>query len=242
MSELLMLDEVVGGYGSARVLNGVTLQVGVGEVAVILGANGVGKTTTLRSISGLRRIWSGQITFDDKRIGRIGPEKLVRMGIATVPEAPGVFRDMSVVNNLRVGGFALVGGARALSERIDWAVASFPILGRRKDQIAGSLSGGEQRMLAVARAMIARPRLLLVDEASMGLAPTMVASVFAVLAKLRREEGVAVCIVEQNVSALDVADRAYVMEKGRIVHHAAGEAIARARSQAVRAYLGSTKR
>jgi len=242
VSDLLTLDDVVGGYGSARVLNGVSFEVRAGEVAVILGANGVGKTTTLRAIAGLKRIWSGRITLDGRGVGRASPEKLVRMGVATVPEPPGVFRDMSVVHNLRVGGFALARGARLLEERIAWAFAAFPILERRKHQLAGSLSGGEQRLLAVARAMIAQPRLLLVDEVSMGLAPTMVTSVFAVIAKLRREEGVAVCMVEQNVAALDISDRAYVMEKGRIVHEAGGEGLSRARDEAIRAYLGPGSR
>ena len=241
MSSLLRLEGVVAGYGSAQVLSGVSFEVPEGEIAVILGANGVGKTTTLRTISGLLRAWAGEIVFAGKPIGKSEPESVVRLGIATVPEPPGVFRDMSVFDNLRVGTFALGRDQARADRRVAEVMEAFPLLSERRAQMAGSLSGGEQRVLAVARAMMSDPRLLLVDEVSMGLSPTMVANVFRILDRLRREEGVTICMVEQNISALDIADCAYVMEKGRVVHQARGKELARTREEAVRAYLGAAE-
>ncbi|MBI4730058.1 MAG: ABC transporter ATP-binding protein [Acidobacteria bacterium] len=238
MSSVLAIDGLVAGYGSARVLNGVDAEVEEGEVAVILGANGVGKTTTLRAVSGFLRPWAGQVRLDGRPLGRVTPERVVRLGVGVVPEPPGVFRDMSVLDVLRVGAFSLP-DRRAGDERLSWVLRAFPLLAERRAQRAGSLSGGEQRQLAVARAMMGRPRLLLVDEVSMGLSPTMVTTIFDLLDRLRREEGITVLMVEQNVSALDVADRAYVMEKGRIVQEARGAELRRARAGAARAYLGA---
>ena len=237
MSSMLRLENVEAGYGSAAVLHGVNIEVEQGEIAVILGANGVGKTTTLRAITGLIRPWRGTVEFEGRRLGRMRPEEVVRLGIGVVPESPGVFRDMSVKDNLRVGGFALGPDRAAVESRLREVLDFFPLLAERQSQLAGSLSGGEQRTLAVARALMGSPRLLLVDEASMGLSPTMVAMVFHLMDRIRNQ-GVTVCMVEQNVSALDVADRAYVMEKGRVVHEARGRELGQMRSEVASAYLG----
>ena len=239
MAEMLRLDDVVAGYGSASVLHGVSLAVDEGELAVILGANGAGKTTTLRAVVGLIRPWSGAITFDGQLLGRTAAEHLVRERMGIVPEPPAVFRDMPVLENLRVGGFALGRNRADVEQRIEELFGSFPRLRERSRQLAGSLSGGEQRLLAVARALMGRPRLLLVDEVSMGLSPTAVADVFRLMGRLR-DEGVTVCMVEQNVSALEVADRAYVMEKGRIVHEERGD-LSTVRAEVTKAYLGGTR-
>ncbi len=237
MPSLLSLEGVVGGYGAAQVLNGVSLEVAEGEVAVILGANGVGKTTTLRTIMGFLKPWRGEIRFDGRRITPLEPEALVSLGLSLLPEPPAVFRDLTVVENLKLGAFSLGKGRRA-EKRVEELLEAFPVLLERKEQLAGSLSGGEQRVLALARALAPRPRLLLVDEASMGLSPVMVEHVLSLVERVRREEGATVLMVEQNVSALDIADRAYVMEKGRVIHEARGDELPDARAEAARAYLG----
>ena len=239
MSSVLELTDVRAGYGSAEVLHGVSITVNEGKVAVILGANGVGKTTMLRCVSGLLRPWSGRISFGGKVVDRMGAEKIVRLGLGMVPGPPGIFRDMSVTDNLRVGSFALAKGkkADAILERI---LQTFPILQQRRNQTAGSLSGGEQRMLAVARSLMSEPSLLLVDEPSMGLSPAMVSNVLRLLNEVRKE-GVTILMAEQNVGALDIADRAYVIEKGRVAREDQGEALAQTRADLARAYLGGRK-
>lgn len=238
-ADLLHLEQLVTGYGSVPVLHGVEIAVRPGEIAVVLGANGVGKTTTIRAVAGLLPTWRGTVRLGGRDLGRLSAEQRVRLGIGTVPAAPAVFRDLSVLDNLRVGGFA------ARRPRRDGGVADvlayFPALKDRTRQLAGSLSGGEQRMLAIARALMGEPRLLLVDEASMGLSPRMVTTVLELLHGLR-SHGLAVCMVEQNVAALDVADRAYLMEQGRVVHATSGRDVHRIRDEAERVYLGSERR
>jgi branched-chain amino acid transport system ATP-binding protein len=234
---LLTLDALVTGYGSVPVLHGVGLAVPDRAIAVILGANGVGKTTTLRAVSGLLPAWRGRVAFAGHGLQHIPAEQRVRLGIGTVPAAPAVFRDLTVLDNLRVG--AITDRRRAhTAARIEEVLDVFPALRSRAKQLAGSLSGGEQRMLAIARALMSRPRLLLVDEASMGLSPVMVLNVLGLLDSLR-SSGLAICMVEQNVAALDVADRAYLMEQGRVVHAAVGSDVASLRDEAARVYLGA---
>lgn len=235
---LLHLDELVAGYGSVPVLHGVGIAVPHGEIAVILGANGVGKTTTIRTIAGLLPTWGGTVRLQGHDLGRLPAEERVRLGIGTVPAAPAVFRDLSVLDNLRVGALAQrrVRGGR--DTQVTDVLDSFPALKDRTRQLAGSLSGGEQRMLAIARALMGKPRLLLVDEASMGLSPRMVMVVLQLLHSLR-SDGLAICMVEQNVAALDVADRAYLMEKGRVVHASSGSQVQQLRDEAARVYLGT---
>jgi len=239
VSNILELTDIRAGYGSAEVLHGISVNVEEGEVAVILGANGVGKTTMLRCVAGLLRPWSGGIKFNGKNVDRMGAEKIVRLGVGMVPGPPGIFRDMSVIENLRVGSFALPKGKGA-DERLDLILQTFPILNQRKSQTAGSLSGGEQRMLAIARSLMSEPALLLVDEPSMGLSPAMVSNVLRLLDEVRRG-GLTVLMAEQNVGALDIADRAYVIEKGRVAREDKGAALAQTRADLARAYLGGGK-
>lgn len=237
VSSLLRLSHVIAGYGSAMVLHGVELDIAEGELAVILGANGVGKTTTLRTVSGLLRAWKGTVEFDGRRLDRMSAENIVRLGVGLVPEPPAIFRDLTVLDNLRVGAYGVGRDRRMIEERMEEVFDTFPIVAERRDQLAGRLSGGEQRMLALGRALMARPRMLLVDEISMGLSPQMVSTVLRLLTGLR-ERGITICMVEQNISALTVADRAFVMEKGRVVHEAHGAELRRTRDEAARAYLG----
>lgn len=239
MSSLLTLEEVVTGYGSAPVLHGVNAEVDEGEAAVILGPNGAGKTTALRSVAGLLRVWRGAIRFDGKPLTRLSAAKIARLGIGLVPAAPGVFRELSVLDNLRVGTFALADTSRA-PDRLDWVLDAFPRLDERKHQRAGSLSGGEQRMLAVARALMGEPRLLLVDEASMGLSPRMVGTIFRLLDGIRRG-GVTLCLVEQSKAALDIASSAYLLTKGLIVDAGRGAGVRPLGDRAAAAYLGKAK-
>ncbi|MGZ4119203.1 MAG: ABC transporter ATP-binding protein [Actinomycetota bacterium] len=233
---MLELRDVRAGYGSAEVLHGVSIDVEQGEVAVILGANGVGKTTMLRCVAGLLRPWSGKITFNEHLVDRMSAEKIVRIGLGMVPGPPGIFRDMSVIDSLRVGAFALAKG-RNPDARLELILQTFPILNQRRTQMAGSLSGGEQRMLAIARPLMSEPTLLLVDEPSMGLSPAMVSNVLRLLDEIRRD-GVTILMAEQNVGALDIADRAYVIEKGTVAREDRGAALQQTRADLARAYLG----
>jgi branched-chain amino acid transport system ATP-binding protein len=236
---MLTLDGLVTGYASTPVLHGVSLDVPEGSITVVLGSNGAGKTTTLRASTGLLRPWRGTVSFEGRSIGRMAPEKVARLGVGMVPPSPGVFRDLSVVDNLRVGGFALGGRGREVARRLEEVLDEFPLLERRVTQLAGRLSGGEQRMLAVARALMGRPRLLLVDEASMGLSPTALASVLGMLQGLR-ERGISLCLVEQSPAALDIADRAFMMTKGRVVDAACDDrALGVVRARAAAIYLGT---
>src|SRR4051794_9928520 len=209
MSALLELDGVEARYGPVVALHGVSLAVGEGEVVAVLGANGAGKTTTLRAISGTVRR-TGAIRLGGRRAPRT-PEAVARAGVAHVPEGRGTFAELSVAENLRLGAYTR---RRADLER---AYELFPFLRERAAQPAGTLSGGEQQMLALARALMLRPRLLLLDEPSLGLAPLVVRELFATVRRLNEEDGLAVLVVEQNaILALDTAARAYVLEAGRV--------------------------
>jgi branched-chain amino acid transport system ATP-binding protein len=214
---LLELKDVHARYGPIRALHGVSLTVDEGEVVALLGANGAGKTTTLRSISSMTRT-SGDIVFDGRAIARRSPEYAARLGIAHVPEGRGLFPELTVWENLRMGA---VGPGRGRGARLEQeakrVVGYFPWIDRRRDQPAATLSGGEQQMLALGRALVSRPRLLMLDEPSLGLAPTVVRELFAIVHRLNEEEGLTVLVVEQNATiALDVASRAYVLEVGRV--------------------------
>ena len=214
---LLELKDVHARYGPIRALHGVSLTVGEGEVVALLGANGAGKTTTLRSISSMTRT-SGDIVFDGRGIARRSPEYAARLGIAHVPEGRGLFPELTVWENLRMGAVGPGRGRGArLEEEAKRVVGYFPWIDRRRDQQAATLSGGEQQMLALGRALVSRPRLLMLDEPSLGLAPTVVRELFAIVHRLNEEEGLTVLVVEQNATiALDVASRAYVLEVGRV--------------------------
>jgi branched-chain amino acid transport system ATP-binding protein len=213
-----------------RALHGVSLAVDEGEIVSVLGANGAGKTTTLRAISGTVRT-GGLIAFGGKRAGR-SPEGAARAGIAHVPEGRGTFAELSVWENLRLGAYTT---RRAEFDRV---LTYFPWLAERRDQQAGTLSGGEQQMLALARALMSRPRLLLLDEPSLGLAPLVVREIFAIVARLNEDDGLTVLVVEQNANvALDASRRAYVLESGRVALEGSSEELRRDESIR-RSYLG----
>jgi branched-chain amino acid transport system ATP-binding protein len=232
---LLELADVRAGYGPVEVLDGLGLHVDQGEIVVVLGANGAGKTTLLRAISGMIPL-HGSVRFDDAEVAGRKPEELVRMGMAHVPQGRGTFNDLTVEENLRVGGFARP--AAEVAEAVDRWLDAFPRLRERRDQTAGSMSGGEQQMLAIARALMSRPRLLLLDEPSLGLAPLITADVFERIAEINVELGMSVLVVEQNANlALSIAQRGYVLETGSIV--ASGTAEELSADDAIRrAYLG----
>jgi branched-chain amino acid transport system ATP-binding protein len=210
-----MLDGVSVAYGAVEVLHGVSLRVDEGEMVCLLGANGAGKSTTVRTISGLLRPTAGSITFRGERLDGRPAHAVLTRGIAQCPEGRRIFPEMTVRENLEMGAY-IRGGEGARADDLERAFHHFPRLKEREAQLGGTLSGGEQQMLAIARALMSGPKLLLLDEPSLGLAPTMVATVFRVIREIRRQ-GVTVLMVEQNASlALQMADRAYVMESGRI--------------------------
>jgi branched-chain amino acid transport system ATP-binding protein len=212
---VLRLEAVGARYGRITALDGVSLTVGAAELVCLIGANGAGKTTTLKTISGLVRAAAGRILFDGREIQALAPQEILRRGIAHCPEGRRVFPHMSVRENLEMGAYVRSDAAGVAAD-LERVFAHFPILGERRRQAAGTLSGGEQQMLAIGRALMARPRLILFDEPSLGLAPTVVEAVFEIIAGIQRE-GTTVLMVEQNAwMALRIATRAYVMETGRI--------------------------
>jgi branched-chain amino acid transport system ATP-binding protein len=212
---LLELRDVEARYGAIRALHGVSLTVEEGEVVSLLGANGAGKTTTLRAISGAVRK-TGDVNFDGKSIARHAPESVARLGVAHVPEGRGLFAELTVWDNLRMGAYVR-GERKTFKQEAPRVLGYFPWLEARKHQQAGTLSGGEQQMLSLARALVARPRLLMLDEPSLGLAPTVVRELFGIVKHLNAEEGLSVLVVEQNANiALDASARAYVLEVGKI--------------------------
>ena len=212
---MLKLVGVETYYGKIKALHGVSLNVEEGQLVTILGANGAGKSTILKTISGLVEPENGTIHFNNIRIDREDPEKIVSMGISHVPEWRRIFPDLTVYDNLYMGGF-LIKNEELLSERMEEAYTHFPILRNRKDQLAGTLSGGEQQMLAISRALMIKPRLLLLDEPSMGLSPLLVKDIFATIKELHKS-GVTILLVEQNVNhALKIADYGYVLTTGKI--------------------------
>ena len=235
MTELAVTGLSVS-YGRTEAVRGIDLHVPSGRVVCLIGANGAGKTTTMRAVSGLLRPSAGRILFGGKDITGLAAHRVAASGLLHVPEGRQVFGDLSVDENLRLGAY-LVGNAAKTAQRREAALARFPRLRERLGQAAGSLSGGEQQMLAIARALMGGPKLLLLDEPSMGLAPLFVDEIFAVIASLR-DAGTTVLLVEQNASAaLDIADHAYVLETGRIVLQGAAQDVAHDPA-VVAAYLG----
>ena len=234
MTALLEAEGLRAGYGPVEVLHGIDLIVDEGEIVVVLGANGAGKTTTMRAISGVigRR---GKVILGGSDVTDASADAIVRKGVALVPQGRGTFVDLTVEDNLRIGAYTRSGG---VDGDIDRWFEVFPRLKERRTQRAGGLSGGEQQMLAVSRALMSRPRLLLCDEPSLGLAPIIVQELFAILGRLNKEEGVSVLLVEQNANlAMDIAHRAYLLETGSIV--ASGDADTIRGDDAIRkAYLG----
>ena len=233
---LLELDNVTASYGSIEVLHGISLAVDEGSVVAMLGANGAGKSTTLRAISGMVKV-SGGIRFSGRSIAGLPPEEVARKRIAHVPEGRGMLAQLTVIENLQMGA-CLRRDGDGVKRDLDRVFGYFPWMPQRAAQTAGLLSGGEQQMLAIARALMMRPRLLLLDEPSLGLAPTVVRSIFEIIGRINREEGVTILLVEQNARiALRAAARAYVLEVGEIAVAGSGSELARNESVR-RSYLG----
>jgi len=233
---LLSVAALDAGYGAVQVLRGLSLHVDAGEAVVVLGANGAGKTTTLRAISGMIPA-KGEVTFEGASVLGKRPDELLRVGIAHVPQGRGTIVDLTVEENLRIGAYSR--RDPEIDADVDRWCGVFPRLGERRDQIAGAMSGGEQQMLAIARALMSRPRLLLLDEPSLGLAPLVTQEVFARVAEIVRDTSTAVLLVEQNANlALEFAQRGYVLEAGTIVGEGSAEQL-RNDESIRKAYLGS---
>lgn len=223
MNPLLSVRELHASYGPVRALHGVSVDVPEKGIVAVLGANGAGKTSTLRTISGLVRAeHAGNprcciVEFGGERIDRMPPERIVQIGISQVPEGRQTFAEMTVMENLRLGAYTRRDGNGVRAD-IDRVFAYFPVLGQRRKQSAGLLSGGEQQMLAIGRALMARPKLLLLDEPSLGLAPLLVREIFTIVKAINEEEGIGVLLVEQNANlSLDIAQQGYVLQNGSIV-------------------------
>lgn len=235
---LLAIDGLRAGYGRSVVLHGVSLHVGEREIVCLLGANGAGKSTLLAAISGLLPISAGTIKFDGKPIAGATSNAIVRLGIAQVPERRQLFSTMTVEENLLLGAY-VVSSPKDVGESLERCYALFPRLAERRTQVARSMSGGEQQMLAISRALMARPRLLLMDEPSLGLAPMYVKLIFEIIRKINHENGTPIFLVEQNAHmALRVAHRGYVMENGRITLEGTADSLLH-NEDVKRAYIGA---
>lgn len=231
---LLKVTDLAAGYGAIAAIKGISLEVYEGEIVTLIGSNGAGKSTTLRALSGIIKPRSGRVEFKGIPIEKLAPHKIVQLGMSHVPEGRGIFHRMSVRDNLLLGGYQR---NDSLRDDLDRAYTLFPRLKERADQAGGTLSGGEQQMLAIGRALMAKPTLLLLDEPSMGLSPLLVETIFATISEIR-QQGATVLLVEQNaLMALEIADRAYVLESGVITLQGTGEELAK--DDAVRrSYLG----
>lgn len=235
---MLKIRNLVAGYGKLKVLKQISMHVKAGEIVTIIGANGAGKTTLLTAVAGLIRAASGDIEFRDRPITSLPAQKIPALGCVMVPEGRQVFAPLSVEENLILGGHVLRrDGRQALTEQLAHQYELFPILKQRRSQYAGTLSGGEQQMLAMARALMSRPSLIMMDEPSTGLAPLVVQEIFRVIVRLR-EEGKTVLLVEQNAkAALAIADRGYVLETGKVILQGSAQDLL-ANRDVQRAYLG----
>ncbi len=240
---MLKVRNLVTHYGRIQVLKGLSLHVGEGEIVALIGANGAGKTTLINAVSGILKVTSGAIKLGDREVQNLPPERIVKAGISQVPEGRLVFGPLTVEDNLKLGAYIRYRAREKeeVGEGLKQVYTMFPILRERSRQMAGTLSGGEQQMLALGRALMARPRLLLLDEPSLGLAPMVAAEIFRTISKMR-ERGVTVLLVEQNArAALGMADRGYVMETGTVVMQDRAERLLSNR-EIQRAYLGKGKK
>lgn len=235
---LLSMENVTTGYGKAQVLKKVNISLEKGEIVALIGANGAGKTTSLRCITGIIKPWEGTIKFNNQKIDALEPYEIVSLGISYCPEGRDIFANLSVYENLKVGGY-LVKDRREFKSNLNRIYELFPRLQERRNQIAGSLSGGEQQMLAIGRALMSKPSVLLLDEPSLGLAPIIMESIFETIKQVN-SSGTSILLVEQNVSlALDLAERAYVLEKGEIKLSGEGKDL-RESEYVKNSYLGIT--
>lgn len=234
---MLKVSEVHASYGPVLALRGVSLEVPAGSIVAVLGANGAGKSSMLRAISGLLRPSLGTIEFEGRRIDRLAPERIVQMGISQAPEGRQIFTELTVMENLRLGAYTRNDG-KEIKQDLEKVFSYFPVLGERRKQEAGTLSGGEQQMLCIGRALMAKPRMLLLDEPSLGLAPMLVREIFDIIKAVNEQDGITVLLVEQNANmALGVARYGYVLETGEVALHETAENLRR--DESVRhAYLG----
>lgn len=235
---LLEVKELRAGYGPLPVLHGMSFAVEEGDTAVFLGLNGAGKTTTMLCLAGLHRPSGGRIVFGGDDVTRLDAKNRVPRGIVLVPEGRRVFPGLSVEKNLLIGAWVKRKDSEFIASRREQVYEYFPRLAERYDQLAGTLSGGEQQMLAIARGMMSDPKMLLIDEASLGLAPVIVSSLFDIIKRIN-ESGVTVLLVEQNVGALKIADRAFVVEKGTLIYSVEGEEISERGEELRNAFLGA---
>ncbi len=234
---MLKLCNIQTYYGNIQALKGVNVEISEGEIITLIGANGAGKTTTLMSVSGIVSARSGEIIFLGQPIHRMQPNRIVSLGISQVPEGRHIFPQLTVMENLHMGAF-LRNDKKTIRQDIDYMFQLFPMLTQRRHQAGGTLSGGEQQMLAISRALMARPRLLLLDEPSLGLAPKIVTQIFEIIKKINREQNTTIFLVEQNANlALQVAHRGYVMENGKIVLSDSADSL-RSNDAVKKAYLG----
>jgi branched-chain amino acid transport system ATP-binding protein len=233
--DLLRMEAVDAFYGHIQALRGVSLRVGRGEIVTLIGSNGAGKTTTLKTVSGLVRARKGSVVFDNEDISRVDAYRLVRRGIGHAPEGRRIFSRLTVLENLQMGGYTR--SSSEISDELDRVFGLFPLLAERRQQRGGSLSGGEQQMLAIGRALMSRPKLLLLDEPSLGLSPILVQQIFSIIGEINRQ-GMTILLVEQNAQqALQVAARGYVLQTGKIILSDTAANLA-ANVQVRQAYLG----
>jgi len=234
---MLKLEDVQSGYGNKLAIKNVSLTIEDGEIITLIGANGAGKSTTLMTISGVVGCRGGAISFDGKRIEKLSPDTIVNMGICQVPEGRHIFPELTVKENLDMGAF-LRNDKAGIKRDMEYVYSLFPILAQRRNQDGGNLSGGEQQMLAMSRALMARPKLLLLDEPSMGLAPLVIKQIFEIIKQINEENKTTIFLVEQNANqALRVANRAYVMENGTITMQGSSSELL-ANEDVQKAYLG----
>ena len=237
MNPLLEVKNLVVNYGVITALQGISLSVKQGGIVTLIGANGAGKTTTLRAISGLLKVRSGEIFHQEQNITNLAAHKLVDLGIAHVPEGRMVFANLTVMENLRMGAYRVRDKA-AIGRELEYVFNVFPRLKEREKQIAGTLSGGEQQMLAIGRALMSRPKFLMLDEPSLGIAPLLVQKIFEKIVEINRDHGITILLVEQNANlALEISSYGYVLETGRIILHGSSASL-RENPQVRDAYLG----
>ncbi len=237
---MLKVENLVVSYGGIEALKGVSLEVPEGEIVTLIGANGAGKSTLLRSIIGLVKVASGEITYNDKKINGLNSQKIVQTGITLVPEGRRVFPNLSVLENLKIGAY-MRNDNEGIEKDINWVYELFPRLQERSWQMAGTLSGGEQQMLAVGRALMCRPKLLMMDEPSLGLAPLIIKDIFSIIREINRK-GMTILLIEQNANmALKIADKAYVLETGNITMNGTGLELLE-NPEIAAAYLGKKKK
>ncbi len=236
---ILALSGVTSGYGDIQVLHGIDLEVRPGEIVALMGSNGAGKSTTLKTIVGLLEATAGTVHYQGRNVTNSSPELLVPNGMVLCPEGRGMLKDLTVRQNLELGAYVVADDREFVEERLRRAFEVYPILDERQEQLAGTLSGGQQQMLAIVRAMMSGPKLLLIDEASLGLSPVMAEDTFDLIKDLNDDEGTAVLLVEQNVLALELAHRAYVLEKGQIIQHAEGHELDDLKVSLREIYLGA---